>query len=779
METFLTQLEASKLLGIGKNELLNRMHEGQYQWREFPSERLRGRTVKRIVLASLPWEQQQAYRLTHPLPAAKLPSPSAMVPAPQPAVPQQLDLPIRTQGDRLHFLPAPLRDYVRKWLDILGPSDVLHWNGLWKEKFYNKVFQVAGRDRGPPQQFVITSKTRLIEYLAAAHHVSVRKIYARRDEVRAWARYMDDCHAKGLDPDQGKLAAIFPASASDSKERLKRRADHTVSKSITPEMQQFLMGKFSTGSEPGDDGGRTTLTAAMGEIETMRLYAERRGEDPDALGIKVPSLSAVRRFYRWHYSHGKNEPGVNDPAIIWAQEGSKRFKEIVAPCTPRAYDFHSNDWWVGDHHLADLNVYLANEPRQVFRPWLTFWLDIRSRWPVSFVLCMVPSATSVLKAWKEAILRTRMAPLDADGDNGKDYLSIVVNGESARGSTALDGRQIGRIEAFGTRYHHTLPSGTNQGTGERECHAQSKIVERFFGNLRTFDRPLRGACGSDPTDKPEKLTAELFLHAEAAEKWHALPEGGRPPFASPTLFSEVEYMELLENFLLTCYGTRRHRGEGMDCSPLEAFTRYAPIDDEMERRRLTADQVASLMLNPPQKAVVKNTAVRVQISGRTLTYRHEAFLWLTGKQMTVEVDPSDPDSAFVSFDGRFVCRALRVPDVAYGAAREVIAREARLKHHTATFTKDRLKQLSAATFLPTAQELAAMRAELHGEGHGLPHAASLDRGRKRLEAETQAAEAQADPGPAVDPAQFIAGTPDTDSKAPSLYDVKDCTVEEG
>jgi hypothetical protein len=31
----------------------------------------------------------------------------------------------------------------------------------------------------------------------------------------------------------------------------------------------------------------------------------------------------------------------------------------------------------------------------------------------------------------------------------------------------------------------------------------------------------------------------------------------------------------------------------------------------------------------------------------------------------------------------------------------------------------------------------------------------------------------------VDPAQFIAGTPDTDSKAPSLYDVKDCTVEEG
>jgi hypothetical protein len=791
MQTFITQQLAASLARVSEREVRKRLRSGEYHGQLAKSGSGRGGQVERVALDSLPGPAQLEYW-------KKVNSSESIVHSLEPGASDsrlstincQLPLPYE-DGEAFRDLPTDLRGYVEKWFQVLAPTDVLHWNGLWKSRYFNRVFCVAAPDGGLPREFKITTKTALMEYLAASHQIPVRTLYTRRQELRAFFSYLESCRQRGAAPDAATMAAFFPARAKDvrpgpggQRPPLQHRADRGVSKTITAEVQQWLLAQMSRGSRPGQDGWRGTIVDAVRVLEDMRQYLETI-QHPDAANFKVPSVSAVRRWLRAQPLGAKGPP-ASDPALVWSRQGSKRFHELVVPSTPRAYDMFVHDWWESDHHKGDLWVFLDSDPRIVFRPWSTWWYDVRSRWPVSFVLSIVPSSVTIMRAWKEALLRHLIAPRHTTCDNGKDYLAHVLEGVShaavsvpPRSNDRLDAAQLGLIKRFGTEPHHTLPSSTNQRTGEKQCHAQSKIIERFFQNLLPFDRAQRGACGENPEGKPDKCDAEKLLHREAIEKWD-----GASPFVSP-LMPLSQYGTLLSAHLLTEYGARVHRGEGMSCTPLEAFARYRPERFGIERNTLTPEQIGALMLTAPRPATVRNMEITVTLSGRTEHYRHADFQWLTGEQVQVEVDPSDPEEVWVSYNGRFVGRAERVGKAAYGNAPQgLIAAEQKLKHYLLRSTKERVKLLSAATFLPSQEQLAAMRVAVADASHsreggnpGIPHAESLERGTKTLKAEAAAAVREARPGPPIDAAQFVAGQPEAESPAPSLYELNDCTVE--
>ena len=298
-----------------------------------------------------------------------------------------------------------------------------------------------------------------------------------------------------------------------------------------------------------------------------------------------------------------------DPATTTlAREGQKRFDADHINKILRNYEeIPPNFMWCGDHHIFDVFVKLPDGKGgwQYKRPWVTSWLDMRSRSLMGWCISFAPNSRTIAMALAHAI-----SPKDDPAylqcgipssvyiDNGKDYRAKYLNGEEIVIGKIDYPDIIERFAALGIDpYYIDLEFDPEQnawvkkhgdkfieikgvrvggvyarlGIGQRYAtayHPWAKPIERFHRTLvQSFSRDLPGWCGSGHEHRPEKLTFEL--------------KSGR------MILTIEEFCDRFYGWVVNKYHKTPHRGHGMDGrTPDEVFASLMPTPQTCEPQLL-------------------------------------------------------------------------------------------------------------------------------------------------------------------------------------------------
>lgn len=296
----------------------------------------------------------------------------------------------------------------------------------------------------------------------------------------------------------------------------------------------------------------------------------------------------------------------------------------------------SNDIWCGDHHICDTIVMHEGKP---IRPWLTAWMDLRSRVIVAFRFWTgAPDSSSVLLALRDGILNqpSLAIPRYCYTDNGKDYACWMLNG-----STKWDRRQV-KVEhdqeQFKGVYGH-LQIGSMHAM---PYNAKGKPIERFFGTYeQQFGKLTHTYCGRDPQHKPPHLEDRLKRNQA-------------PTFA--------EYAADASAWIERCYHRDPHQGHGMDGQSPEQV--YQSFLGEIRTTTREALEICLMKTSRPVKVGRNGVTWGKYCYGRGAA---ELRPWF-GKDVQLRVDPADVTRVSVwTLDGRKICDAQEVELAPWGA----------------------------------------------------------------------------------------------------------------
>lgn len=380
-------------------------------------------------------------------------------------------------------------------------------------------------------------------------------------------------------------------------------------------------------------------------FRTYRAEARRRGW-PRA------SYCTIRRHIK----------AIPADVALFARMGERRWESQAAPYVTRDYTcIAAGEWWCGDHHQFDIMV---RDGELLLRPWLTGWLDLRSRALPGYEICRVPNTRSILTALVHGVRPKRRpeyerlcgVPDHALVDNGKDYRSKALQGEPLpRTLSEADTAYItGLLHRLGIRPHHALP-----------FNAKSKIIERFFGTVCSqfaMSMADQGYTGCSPAHKPDQLREMVKQH----ERWLK----GEIP-ASP--FITLDELGRRFDAWLLAYHQREHRGllqqEGAPRSPLDVVRLAGRTP------RLVKDTSLELLAMEQHPCKVRKGG-RIQW-GRDLWYFAERLLKLpVGTEVIACRSESELGRAYIYDTAqRFVCEAISVRGIRIDGGEE--ARSAR------------------------------------------------------------------------------------------------------
>lgn len=332
----------------------------------------------------------------------------------------------------------------------------------------------------------------------------------------------------------------------------------------------------------------------------------------------------------------------------------------VATCEPsieRDYStLHSNEQWVGDHHQFDVMV---NDGGKIVRPWLTAWMDMRSRKILGW--CIYghdPNQNSILSALRGGCMEHGV-PKSVYVDNGKDYDSYAFHGRTKQQ------RRRGRIELDTT---HTKGILNHLGCDANFCwtyHGQSKPIERFFNTLEDrFGKRWPTYCGNSPENRPEN-------HAARVDRG-----------ASPKL---AEFVSAFGAWLTSDYHAGAHRGNGMEeRSPDEV---YAASWNGAAKRTAAAELLDMLLMK--QSRPVKVTKNGIRWDGLSYgQYESDLFKWL-GKEVYLRVDERDVTSVQVwTPTDVFICIAPSNARIPANATNQILREAIRQKKQNRKLLKD-------------------------------------------------------------------------------------------
>lgn len=225
---------------------------------------------------------------------------------------------------------------------------------------------------------------------------------------------------------------------------------------------------------------------------------------------------ARRRDWRWlTYRKCCEQLPDKIPPDIQAQfRQPKAWRRQCAAYVPQDPErWAAGECWEGDHRQLNV-ICQVGMHRKLIRPWLTAWIDRRSRRLVGWVLSEQPNSTTILAALR-AGLKDQInhgGPTMIWIDNGKDYDSFTLHGQtkSQRKSKihiAVDETMTnGVLNRRAIEAHFSIPRNPN---GKRH-------MERWFDTLEPFDKRYRTYCARNTESKPEGL-------ANALKERHKVP----------------------------------------------------------------------------------------------------------------------------------------------------------------------------------------------------------------------------------------------------------------
>jgi putative transposase len=322
-------------------------------------------------------------------------------------------------------------------------------------------------------------------------------------------------------------------------------------------------------------------------ISRVRALAKEKG-------WKVPSGRTMQRELQRIPEHVRS----------FYRDGKKTFEQSVLPTRVRGYcSLVPNSVWCGDHMQADVAV-LTEKGKVVF-PWLTMWMDVRSRKPMGWNLGETPSSRTINQALKRGV-NDNGVPDALYIDNGADYSSKMLAG-GVRRFRCLSAEEQEELTGI------YMQVGVNEIKFAIPGTPRSKPIERFFKTLQDdFLRNLPGYRGNCPGNRPETVDEDI--------------KAGR-------VLTWKQFEDRLDEWL-AAYSTRPHYGDAMDgATPKAVWSTYF---EQYPLRRIAPSSLR-LLFQPHDLVKVGKQGVRVF----NQFYWHEQVAMRWKQLVMVKYDPDD------------------------------------------------------------------------------------------------------------------------------------------
>lgn len=318
--------------------------------------------------------------------------------------------------------------------------------------------------------------------------------------------------------------------------------------------------------------------------------------------LKLPSISTFR----------KRLQKLDLPSRTYYREGEKAFDDKCMPYISIDYSkIHSNQQWVADHHVFD--VLVVDENGEVFRPWLSGWIDRKSRCIVGYVVNKVnPNSDIVLESFAEACKKSGI-PEGVLLDNGKDYKVYDLFNRDFEKSII---NQMGIKVTFATPYN-----------------AKAKPIERVFGTLEgSYCKLLPSYIGSDTKKRPKELKKKNVKLKQEVMQYE-------------------EFKTFVDN-MIKDYNNKPHSGLDNE-SPLQVYKNSFVIPP----RVLKNDDILNLFMQRTTKTItVGRRGVRVPTLKHY--YDNSKLFEFQGQKVYVRYDPKNVSRVYVyTLDDKFICVA--------------------------------------------------------------------------------------------------------------------------
>lgn len=319
-----------------------------------------------------------------------------------------------------------------------------------------------------------------------------------------------------------------------------------------------------------------------------------------------------------------------DVRITIEQQTFHRRPEVwrtqLAPFIPQDTEaWRAGEVWIADHKQLDVICMFGAEK---IRPWLTSWMDWRTRRIVGWVLSDNPNSTTILAALRHGMMEESNfgGPRRVWIDNGKDFSAWVFHGQTKKQrrqkiEVAVDpAATFGIFKSLNIEAHFATPYNAN---GKAR-------LERWFRTLESLCKTFETYTGDSIETRPDRL-AEILSLPRKIPAFSIVRDRLADYIAGHNRQSDHDMEDLAEN--------------GIKLSPDEAFSRWC------DTRRILADPNSlDLLLAKWHRPVsVTRRGVTINVLGRPLSYGqfetalspYKALRRQDRKPVLVAYDPHD------------------------------------------------------------------------------------------------------------------------------------------
>ena len=352
------------------------------------------------------------------------------------------------------------------------------------------------------------------------------------------------------------------------------------------------------------------LRQSRPSIRMCHLMTENKAAE---LGIDCPSVSSFQRHVQ----------ALPKSTVVYGRKGNKALDDECLPCIRKDRStITANQVWVADHHQVDVAVMGPNN-KPVF-PWVTVFMDERSRIYVGWHVCLTPNSDTIHLAFRRAVEDYGL-PEWLRLDNGKDFRHTDFAG-GRRTIHVEEGKvDVALLNRLDVKVSWALP-----------YNAKAKPIERSFLILKEwFSKLWSSYRGGNVKEKPEQLAKVMGRLAEL-----------------PTL---DQFDVLFGQWVREVYNRMPCEGSGADgrrrCD--------IHVEEQPAERRVARSEDLALMLMRTKLLKVGRHGVMPfgKVGGG---YWTDGFLDWQGKDVMVRWDVRNVDTVEVfDLDGRWICQAGR------------------------------------------------------------------------------------------------------------------------
>ena len=334
------------------------------------------------------------------------------------------------------------------------------------------------------------------------------------------------------------------------------------------------------------------------------------------LDLRKPSAASVARdlaqfgYDLKYVTVNRYIKEIPNSVKVFYREGQKAYHDKFDPYIERDYTlFKAMEWGCGDHHIFD---FVITHEGRIFRPWVTLFMDMRSRTITGWWIDVVPNTLTIMRAFAQSVDRYGLFE-NMLVDNGKDFRSEWKERRTKPEKETLELIE-GVLQDCKTNVHFATP-----------YRGQSKPVERFFRSVcELFSKTQDFYVGSNTVDAPEDK--KLF--------WGRI--NGRDKIE--VTYTLEQLRRDFEQFVTWFNSSWQHSGQGMDGKPPNKV-----FAETFECKREMPEEYRKYVFTVREKRVIQRNGVSMD----GISYYNSEMARLIGEKVEVRRDINDIGKAAI------------------------------------------------------------------------------------------------------------------------------------